>query len=315
MMINIAKIIIEKLKYRFLVKIISLLLAVGLWFYVNEQRKPEKYITVPLKLQNIPHETAIASPFKNLILLKVKGNETLIQTLSARDFKATADLNGTSLGKNDVHVKVQYIKGKMKFKIAKVDPHVVEIHLDEMARREVPVSATIINSPAEGYLKTGEKIFPEYITLKGAKSLLETIDVARTKSIDIDGVTGSIYKEVEFDMPNDFVIPVDYKTAKVNIKIVKNYKAQVFKEIKIDVIKLQDNLKVKNIDDLVGEIKVYGPPARLKMLENENKFLYIDALDIKNEGRFDKPVQAKLPLRCTAVYINPSKIDIEIEEK
>ncbi len=307
--------ILRKLRHRWLEKFISLILAIILWLYVSERNKPEKYITVPLKLKNIPVGTAIASQYKNIVLLKIKGRETVIQTLSSRDFKAYIDLKNASLGKNVLPVIIKSPKSTRRFKIVKVEPQNVKILLDKLAHKEVPVSPTIINSPADGYIKSGEIVVPEKIVIKGPLSFIETIDVIRTKPIDIGGVSGSIYKEVEFDMPNEFVSPVDYKTARVTIKIVKNFKTKIYRNIQIRIIGLRNEFYVKNTDELIAIAKIYGPPSKLKILETNKRFLYIDLSDIDDDGKYEKPVRAQLPKDCSVIYIKPSKIELKIKEK
>ncbi len=307
--------LIKKLKHRWIEKVICLFLAIILWLYVGERNKPEKYITVPLKLKNIPAGTAIASQYKNIVLLKIKGRETVIQTLSSRDFNAYIDLKNASLGKNILPVTIKTPKGMRKFKIVKIEPQNVEIYLDNLAHKEVPVSPTIINSPADGYIKTGEVITPEKIVIKGPQSFIESIDVIRTKPIDIGGVSGSIYKEVEFDMPNEFILPVDYKTAQVTIKIVKDFKTKVYKNIKIEINGLSRDLYVRNAEELIADAKVYGPLSKLKFLEKNKNFLYINAADIDDDGKYEKPIKARLPKNCSIIYIKPSKIELKVKEK
>jgi len=290
-----------------------LLLAVILWLYVSEKNKPEKYITVPLKLKNIPTNTTISSNYKNIVLIQVKGKESVIRYLSARDFKAFVNLKNGVLGKNKVKIDVNS-DNKGKFKIVKMHPESIVIYLDKLSHKEVPVSATIINSPAEGYKKISEIVTPDKIVIKGPKKVIDNINVIRTEPIDIGGVTGSIYKEVNLDIPSEFVSPVDYKNTYISINIIKNFKTQVFNNKQVVIKNLLPKFYIKNIDDLKVDIKIYGPPTRIKTIEN-NDFLYIDAQDIKSDGKYEKSVSADLPRDCSIVYIKPEKIELKVEVK
>jgi len=303
---------LKKFKKRWLEKLLSFIAAILLWLYVNEQNLPERYITLNLNLKNMPENLTIASPYKNEVIIKIKGKETYIATILNKDFEAFVDLKYSVVGKNVLPVTILK-KTKSKFKIIKIEPEFIEIELDKVEHKKVPVSATIINNPADGYKIVDEIVSAENIVIKGPKSIIDNMNLIRTKPIDIGGVTGSIYKEVEFELPNEFITPVDFKTAKVNITIIKNFKSKIYQNAKVNFINLSKDLKILNIENSYAEFKLYGPPLKLEDIENnKNDILFVDLSDIKTPGKYEKKINAKVSEDCQILYIKPSIIKLEI---
>lgn len=304
---------INKIKHRWIEKVLSLIIAIGFWFYVNEQSLPEKYLSLNLVIKNLPQDLMPANQYKDEILLKIKGKESVLAQLSSKNFEAYIDLNNATAGRNFAVVNIT--KPDLKFKIVKIEPQVIEIELDKVIHKQVPISLTVINEPADGYKKIDEKIYPDKIVIKGPQSIIESINVIRTKPIDIGGISGSVYKDVEFDLPTKFITPVDYKSVKVSIIIVKNFITRTFNDLDIKIVGLAENLKILNRTDLkVKELRLYGPPKKLEELTKNKDFLYIDLSDISLPGTYEKNIKLDLPENCSIISIKPNLLEIKIGE-
>lgn len=309
------KSMIKILFHNWLVKLISLLAAILLWFYYNYDKNPERYFSIPLKLINIPQNLALAESFQNTVTVKVKGEEAALQGISVKNFRIPeVDLKNAYIGDNIFPIKVKLIKNIKKIRIVSVDPDKVIIKMEKLTLKEVPVSITVINSPVEGYIKTGETFTPETIVISGPYSIINALNIVRTKPIDIGGVTGSIYKEVELDLPSELISAYNYQTINVNINIKKNYQLNYFNKVRILIKNLKDNLKIANKDDLYAAVKVDGPPERLEVLARENDFLFVDLSDVFEKDTYVKKIRYKVPLNCSLKKIEPEEIKIIIEE-
>ncbi len=313
-MIDIKRIVNKFLRENFLARLISLIIAIILWVYVNYENLPERYMSVPLKIKNIPKHLTIANNIPSNISVKIKGKDDIIQTFSARNIEAYIDLKNGIEGKNIINISTK-LKKRSHIRIVYTIPKNVKVVLEKTFRKEVPVSPTIINTPAEGYIKAGETFFPTSVVIEGPASIVREINVIRTKPIDIGGVTGSIYKNVEFDLPNEFVHTVNYHFINIKIKIKQNFSTIFIEKAKINIINFKSNLYIKNKDELFARVKLRGPKSKIETLKKSNNFLYIDLKDIDNGGEYEKRIHYKLPWNCSIVYINHKKVKIKVEEK
>lgn len=307
--------IINKITKNWLVKLICIIAAVLIWFYNNYVQLPEKYFSIPLKIINISDTMAIAESYQNTAAVKVKGEEKILQGITIKNFTAEVDLKNAVIGKNNFPVKVEFIKNVKQSRIVSIDPQEISIKMDRLSIKEVPVSITVINSPLEGYVKTGEVFTPKSVVVSGPYSVVNELDVVRTKPIDIGGVTGSIYKEVELDLPAEFLTVQNNKKINININIQKNYKLQYYKKVRIFIRNLRNNLKIANIDDLYADVRVEGPSERLAELDRQEDFLFLDMSDIDKKNIWTKRIKYNIPWNCILRKIEPEEIKVKIEVK
>ncbi len=307
----------KKLTHNWIIKLICLTAAVLLWLYYHNQHSPPKKISIPIKLKNIPTTLAIAESFRDTVTIKVKGPENVIEGISAKYLSAEIDMKNAVIGKNSFPINVKWVKKIKKVKIASTDPNRINIKIDTLISKEVPISITVINSPVEGYKKTGESFFPKNVIISGAESVIEKLDVVRTKPIDIGGLEGNIQKNVELDLPVELEFLSIHKKKKISvtIKIRKNYKTKEYKNVKITFRNLQDGLKIENLEDMHAYVKIEGPPERLKILRKKKNFLFINLSGIKKEDTYYRKVRYKIPRNCKMIKIVPADIKVNIEEK
>ncbi len=310
-----SKKIFKKIIRNWIVKLVSLIAAIILWLYLSYEQMPGKYFSVPLELKNIPKALSIAESFQNTVTVKIRGSENVLQRLTSQSFTAKIDLKNSIVGENKFPVKVEFIKPVKNVRITSTDPKEIVLKLDRHFLKKVPVSVTIINSPAEGYIKTGESFTPKTVIASGPYSVVNEIEVARTKPVDIGGVTGSIYKEVELDLPGEYVSTHNYKKISVTINIKRNYKIRHFKSVKIIIRNLRSNLTIKNSEDMHAYAKIEGPLKRLLDLERDRKFLFIDLSDVWKEDTYYKKIRYRIPWSCNLLKLDPDKMKIKIKKK
>ncbi len=301
-------------KENILAKSISLAIAIILWIYVNYENLPEKYLNVSLNVINIPKQLTIANNIPKIVSIKIKGKYDIIQTIHPRTIFAYIDLKNTIEGKNIVYVRTK-LKKKKNIKIINVVPYSVKVYMEKIYRKEVPVAPTIINSPAEGYIKAGESFYPTSVIVEGPKSIVEKMEVIRTKPIDIGGVTGSIYKDVEFDIHDVFVRTVNYNTIKIKINIKENFKTIIYNKFRVVVKNLQEKFIIANKDILFVKVKLKGPEERLKHIRKLQDVFFIDLRGIIKAGKYEKKVRYKLPWNCSLIYFKPKVIKLNIIKK
>src|SRR5512140_96396 len=87
------------------IKLLSLAMALSLWFYVTSKGKTEITLTVPLELRNVPQNMAVVGDVTGSLEVRVQGQERLLRdvTVGKRVF-GVADLSVTTVGENLVRV-------------------------------------------------------------------------------------------------------------------------------------------------------------------------------------------------------------------
>ncbi len=88
----------ERLTRNLPIKLLALLLASALWFYVNGGREAEKVLTVPLVVKDLPAGFAVAENYPATITVSVVGPRLLLSQLRPDQLRLELELRGLREG-------------------------------------------------------------------------------------------------------------------------------------------------------------------------------------------------------------------------
>lgn len=130
------------------IKIMAILTAVILWFYVmNEQNPPiETTISREAQMVNVPEGT-VASLEENKVRLKVRALRSYFVSASHNDFRAVVDVEDLPEGRTMEKVEVVLPHG---FELLEVDPPELPVLVDSVVKRSVGISIVTTGAPADG---------------------------------------------------------------------------------------------------------------------------------------------------------------------
>ena len=93
------------------IKLISLGLALILWFNITSKGKMEIALTVPLELKNIPAGMAVVGDVPGYLEVRLEGPERLLRDISSdKEVSGSLDLSLAKGGENIVRVSPDDIK-------------------------------------------------------------------------------------------------------------------------------------------------------------------------------------------------------------
>lgn len=119
----------ERFSRNLLVKLLALLLASALWFYVTGGREAEKELTVPLVMKDLPVGFAVAEGYPATIMVSVVGPRLLLSRLRPEQPRLELELRGLSEGTalfTGFEHKIQLPVG---LHITRVSPSTIELRL------------------------------------------------------------------------------------------------------------------------------------------------------------------------------------------
>src|ERR1043166_854390 len=109
--------------YNLPLKLLSVLLAFSLWFFVNfGERDTEESLKVPLELRNIPAHLMITSPRVDFVDLRVSGPRTLLGRIDRNRLSASLDLNGVRPGPAVFRVDAEALPLPPGVQVARMNP-------------------------------------------------------------------------------------------------------------------------------------------------------------------------------------------------
>lgn len=159
---------------------LALALALSLWLYVTDRENPQERQTfnsaIPIAPSNVPNGFAVANVSQTTVRIRIEAPRTELDGLSADVFEATLDLGGLSAGTTNVPVGVRSANNDIR--IVEVTPSQVDVTIEPLRTKDVPVRVRLVGSPQTGFAASGERADPERATVSGPESL-----VALTESV------------------------------------------------------------------------------------------------------------------------------------
>ena len=159
-----------------LLRFVSLVLAIILWYFVGGEDKINKNVMVPIEIINLPRDLAISNQFKKEIEVTVSGPRSLILEMANRAVTRQVDLAmatpGTMVIEND-HKHIPVLRG---ITVLRVQPSSIILSLDKLIKKQFPVEALTTGRVAHGYYIKSLKTDPELITIAGPQTTLSQVD-------------------------------------------------------------------------------------------------------------------------------------------
>ena len=154
-------------------KIIALLVAIVLWFFVMSDQNPsmDSSFSIPVDIVNAPDGYKISRNV-DTVTLKVRGARSLFATTSASDLKAYVDLKGITEGRHAVKIQSVLPPG---FELLETSPETISFSIDKIIQKQIPVELAVTGAPETG--ATVGKVLPsvQSVTIEGPSSVIDTV--------------------------------------------------------------------------------------------------------------------------------------------
>ncbi|MFZ5796810.1 MAG: hypothetical protein C4563_03525 [Desulfobulbus sp.] len=185
-------------------KAVSLCLAIMLWYFVVGEDQVDMNIQVPIEIINLPANLTIANEYKKSIDVAVRGPRSVILDLRNRNITRPVDLSGAQPGtiviKNDER-SIPLPKGIL---VQRLQPTNITLLLDKLIQKNFPIKAVTEGKVAAGY-EVG-KIFldPDHLVISGPQAILEQESFLNTYAIDLNGLEQGTTIQVHLNLKPEF---------------------------------------------------------------------------------------------------------------
>ena len=177
--------------HNFTLKILSLVLASGLWLLISRDEEPaEVALRAPIVFENVPPQLEISTEAVPVAQIRVRGPERIVRHLQENDVHAELDLSAAQPGERTFNLSSQQIRHPREVTVVQVVPGQLHLSFDTRLTREVPIHARVIGIfAADEQAKVESDPAAVYVT--GPKKHVERVDAAITDPVDATGTRGS----------------------------------------------------------------------------------------------------------------------------
>ena len=211
--------------------VISILVAIAMWLYVDLERAPERTMTI----RDIPVEfsgenTTLAD--KNLMLLsgydttidlKIRGPKRELVKMNRDNVRVIASTSSIdSVGVHQLDWTVSFPDGVVRTNVSveKASLSQITVTVGELYTKEVPVECQVVGEVAEGYFTGDVVLDPEVLTLRAQRDDLLNVSCAKL-TVDISGATRSVVQTVDVQLYDYDGKPVENSNIRTNTSLIQ----------------------------------------------------------------------------------------------
>jgi YbbR domain-containing protein len=208
--------------HNFSLKLLSLLLAGGLWFLISPDEQPaEVAVHAPIVFQNVPAQLEISSESIPEAQIRVRGPERVIRQLQANEIHAEIDLVDAKSGERTYDLTSQEVRHPREVSVVQVVPSQLHLAFDTKSSRDVEIHPRVTGNFAEGLQIVKVEADPARITITGPRHHVERVDTATTDPVDASGTTGKAVFTTNVYVPDPLVQVVQTTSIRVTVTVQK----------------------------------------------------------------------------------------------
>jgi YbbR domain-containing protein len=290
-------------------KLLSLLAAFALWFFVNAgERDTEAALQVPLEFRNIPATLMVVSPRLDFVDLRVSGPRTLLNRINRERLSMSFDLAGVRPGPAVFRVIPDQLDLPRGVSVVRLTPSEVTLEFAEKGQKRVPVHLALTGKPQGGLRVTETRVAPDLVDVYGPADVVAKIKTAETTPIDLtEAGSGLIEREVSLEPPREHV---SYSAWLVHaqVRLEEPEETRLLKAVPVVVRGAAGRTQVR---PSTVQITVRGPRSSVEGLELNHGAVYIDATDREPGDHAVKPT-VDLPAGVELVKVDPASVQVRI---
>lgn len=294
--------------------ILALLLAAGLWILVQTEQNPERVdipnFTVPVEVVNTPSGLITVSELPQL-QVRVRVPSEAWGVLRPGSFRVTADATNAVPGVNDVPVTVEALEQQVR--AADPVPPRVNVVMEEVGERLVPVRLNIGGNVPFGYAYTAPRIAPEHVTVSGPSSAIQRVQAA-VVDIRLDGLTVGLngtYAPRPVDALGAEVRAVRVTPPTVNVELAVSQQVG-YKEVGVRPVvqgRVAPGYYLQPVEVEPATVTVVGSPTTLANVD----FVDTEAIDVSGvSSSVVRRVPVVPPVGLTLLEPEPVSVTVRV---
>jgi len=296
-------------------KVISLVLAVGTWYYAVGEENIEVLRVIPLKVQMSSKQMTVSEISAEVVQVTLSAPRALIVNLTSQDIQAVHKIGPEIKTAGEYSFRLEPTEINLpsfQIRVVKIMPEIMTVKLDELIVQKLEIQPDFVGEPAVGYkLLTDElRMDPNAVLAQGPKGVLEKMKSAKTEPIDLVGRIRSFHRTAEVKLPPG-VKPMSESLVNVYIPIREEFGEKEFKDVPVRILRSPAASGVVDLSPDKVTLMLRGSKLYLEKLAPETLLAYVDLADL-TKGDYDLLLQVVLPENVSLKDKGPIKIKAAI---
>ena len=209
-------------------KLVSLLLACILWWYVSLPRREqvrERVVTASLSLVGVPSYLMITTAdIRSNVSVRVRGRKSGLRMLASQSLEASADLSSiTKPGEVEITIRAQHINVHDDIEVVSIDPNKVRFRVELVRQRAVPIRPYLEGTVPAGFIVGQATADPPLALCSGPASQIIKLAEVTTERIIMTGRTETFLQNVNVVSDSPLVRVVSPLTTQVTVPVLAEF--------------------------------------------------------------------------------------------
>jgi diadenylate cyclase len=166
----------------------SVIFITGVWFSVSRGGDTLLSFESPVVYLNRDPAMEIVQTSVNTVSLELEGSGALIQSIKPDQVQVKLDLTKSKIGPNSFTITRESISLPPGIVLKGVTPTVVEVDLDVLIKKEMPVQIDWVGRLPDHFILTETNVEPETVVVIGGKRILENISTLYTEKVPLNNL-------------------------------------------------------------------------------------------------------------------------------
>lgn len=295
---------------KFPIILFSLIFGSIVWVSVNLGNQFQVSIDVPIRIENLRADQAIAIPLPKKVQCTIQGTGwQLLNTIISPTLRYTIDFK--QLSKKDTLFTFKELNDhanlSSEINIIGAAPETILVRFDLKTKKTVPIHPIVNASFRDGFDIVGKvKTNPDSIVLTGARSLLNTITSWRTNSIALNDINAPVTITSTLSDSLSFEISRSQSTVSVSFD-VQPIAEKTISNILIEIVQVAENKRIVLIPPNISLIVRSGVNVIAPLSEKDfSAFIDYKSILLDTSGMISPTIVG--PENVKIVQVDPDKI-------
>jgi YbbR domain-containing protein len=288
-------------------RIISLLLAIGLWIFVNAgQHSSVAPFNIPVSYRVLPPGFVITNEHPDFVRVQIAGPQTLLSLVDPSRLVLKLDLSGVGVGQASFKLGLDSFNVPRGTAVTSISPSQIVLDVDKIVLRDLPVHVVAIGAPADGYRIGSIETIPPRVQVRAPSHEFAALGTVDTEPVDVTGLAAET-ERVAAITTSGIMMRIDPPEVTVKVGLIPVVAAKDFHGVPVAVrdTQYQSRLQPPRIN-----LTVRGAKLELSKLDLSNA-VFVDG-DGMAPGTYNTPVQVQLPHGMELLHLWPDKVRITI---
>lgn len=272
-------------------KLLSLILATILWFFVRGGRHTELSVDVQVQVKNLPKKFVVSSEIDPTINLRLVGPKTRLNRVDPADLPPfELDLSNARKGSNSFRIHEGNFKFPSGVQVTRMVPQEIRVMVEELEEKLVRIEPRFMDELDEGFELAGYEVTPAFAKKFGSRRELAATPYIFTEPISLAGRHASFV--VDYSLAHGSTGSAEEKKVTVKVVIREKEIAKIFKDVPVRVVGFRSAVR---IEPRTVSIKAKGLAGRVAALAEEHLEVEIDA-DRMGLSKLKRKVMHVIPI-------------------